>query len=184
MPYPQELSACPNCGETVQVEEDTMTGQLGNETSRSWGLQLLVEVLEKALGLGRIPDAVRALQRCEAQVEERLVAGERLDSIQLDALTRSACSVAAATRDASHVTWVLRAYPRANVVPATAIIESVGALALSMRVEMRPAIDALVQWLRLASDVPQLSRLEQVVAAMDGAEGPDLDETARNPVLS
>ncbi len=99
MPYPQEMLACPNCGETIQLEEDTMTGQLGEGTSRSWGLQLLLEVLDKAIALGRAPDAIRALQRIQAQIEEKLVAGERLDGKQLDEIAQAACKLAASAQD-------------------------------------------------------------------------------------
>ena len=183
LPYPQELVACPSCGETTQLEEDTMTGQLGADTSRSWGLQLLLEVLEKAVGLGRVPDAARALQRIQAQVEERLVAGERLDPKQLDEVARAACAVALATRDAGQVTWVLRVYPRANLIPAGPVTEAIGEVAVGMREEMRGPMADLIAWVRMASDQSQLKRLEQVVAAMDASDL-DPDRTTRNPVLS
>jgi hypothetical protein len=185
MPYPQELVACPSCGETLQLEEDTMTGQLGAETSRSWGLQLLLEVLDKALALGRLPDAVRALQRAQAQIEERLVLGERMEPKQLDEVARSACAVATTAHDAAHVVWVMRVYPRANLMPSTSVVEALGAVAVSMRAEMRPAVEDLIRWVRVASDQAQLSRLEQVVTAMEAAEARgDPDQTTRNPVLS
>lgn len=184
LPYPQELLACPNCGETMQLEEDTMTGQLGAETSRSWGLQLLLEVLDKAVALGRVPDAVRALQRIEGQIEERLTAGERIDAKQLDEVARAACAVAGATRDAKNVAWVLRVYPRANVIPAGAVTDTIGEVAMAMRAEMREPMADLIAWVRVASDQAQLKRLEQVVAQMDAAESHDPDETTRNPVLS
>jgi hypothetical protein len=185
LPYPQELTACPSCGETMQLEEDTMTGQLGGDTSRSWGLQLLLEVLDKALALGRVPDAVRALQRIQAQMEERIAAGERIDPKQLDEVTRSACSIASATRDVSHVTWLTRVYPRVNAMPSASVIEALGAVALSMRADMRAAVGELIEWVRVASDQSHLKRLEQVALAMDAADARgDPDQTTRNPVLS
>jgi hypothetical protein len=185
MPYPQEMVACPHCGETMQLEEDTMTGQLGEGTSRSWGLQLLLEVLDKALGLGRVPDAVRALQRIEAQMEERLAAGERLEPKQLDEIAEAACAVSNATKDASHLVKLMRVYPRANLIPGTSVVEAIGTLAVAMHAEMRPAVDDLVQWLRVASDQTQLNKLEQIVSAMEAAEARgDPDQTTRNPVLS
>ncbi len=185
MPYPQEILACPNCGETMQLEEDTMTGQLGAETSRSWGLQLLLEVLEKALTLGRLPDAVRALQRIQAQIEERIVGGERIEPKQLDDVTRSACTIATLTSDVGHVTWVLKVYPRANLMPAATVIDAVGAVAVVMRAQMRHPIEELMEWVRVASDRAQLDRLEQVITAMEAADARgDPDQTTRNPVLS
>jgi len=185
MPYPQEMLACPNCGETMQLEEDTMTGQLGEGTSRSWGLQLLLEVLDKAVALGRTPDAARALQRIEAQVEERLGAGERLDPKQLDEIARSACTVASALHDATPVVWVMRIYPRANLVPGASVIEAISGVAVAMRNAMRPAVADLMEWVRVATDASAKRSLEQVVAAMEAAEARgDPDQTTRNPVLS
>ena len=185
LPYPQEVPACPNCGETMQVEEDTMTGQLGGETGRAWGLQLLLEVLDKAIAIGRVPDAVRTLQRIQAQMEERIVAGERPDARQLDEVTRSACTVASATRDAAHLTWVMRVYPRVNAMPALAVVDAVGAVAVTMRSEMRPAVDGLIEWTRVSGALDQQRRLEQIVAAMSAADARgDPDQTTRNPVLS
>lgn len=185
MPYPQELLACPNCGETMQLEEDTMTGQLGEGTSRSWGLQLLLEVLDKAIALGRAPDAVRALQRIQAQIEEKLVAGERLDGKQLDEIALAACKLAASAQEPSHAIWVLHIYPRANVIPSSSVVETVGELAVATRSAMRPAVDELIQWLRVASDTAQLTKLEQVVSAMEAADARgDPDQTTGNPVLS
>jgi pSer/pThr/pTyr-binding forkhead associated (FHA) protein len=185
MPYPQEMLACPSCGETLQLEEDTMTGQLGDGTSRSWGLQLLLEVLDKALALGRVPDAARALQRIQSQVEERLAGGERLEPKQLDEVARSACTVANATRDAAPVAWVMRIYPRANLVPGASVIEAIGQVAVTMRSTMRPAVTDLMEWVRVATDPNAKRSLEQVVAAMEAAEARgDPDQTTRNPVLS
>ncbi len=54
-----------------------------------------------------------------------------------------------------------------------------------MRGDMRPAIADLIAWVRVASDQAQLTRLEQVVSAMEAAEARgDPDQTTRNPVLS
>jgi hypothetical protein len=50
---------------------------------------------------------------------------------------------------------------------------------------MRPAVDELMKWLRLASDTTQLTKLEQVVNAMEAADGGgDPDQTTQNPVIS
>ncbi len=50
---------------------------------------------------------------------------------------------------------------------------------------MRSAVDELIQWLRVASDTTQLTKLEQVVSAMEAADARgDPDQTTGNPVLS
>src|SRR6185312_13135111 len=63
LPYPKEMVACPNCGSTDQAEEETLSGQFGASSQGTWSVQLLIEVLEKALTMGRTADAERLLRR-------------------------------------------------------------------------------------------------------------------------
>src|SRR5678815_670110 len=118
-------------------------------------------------------------------MEERLVAGERLEPKQLDEIAQAACSVSSATKDPNHAILLMRVYPRANLVPGTSVVEAIGALAVTMHTEMRPAVDDLLEWVRVASDQTQLTKLEHVVNAMEAASARgDPDQTTRNPVLS
>ena len=184
LPYPQELVACPNCGETMQLEEDTMTGQLGAETSKSWSLQLLLEVLEKALVLGRHPDAMRALQRVQAQVDERLATGEGVDQKQLNEVALAALQAAAAAREAEPAAWAVRLFRRAKTAPSPGAVDEIGTIAVAMRSEVQPALEDLVAWLATSGHVgPALPRLQQVLGAITASD-PDPDQTKSNPALS
>ena len=74
------MVACPNCGSSEQsTEEETLSGQFGATSQGTWSVQLLIEVLEKALVMGRTADAERILRRATAQVEERLLSGEKAE---------------------------------------------------------------------------------------------------------
>ncbi len=117
MPYPREAGACPNCGSTQAADEDTATGQ-GADDNGSWSLQLLIEVLEKSLSLGKIADSDRILRRATAQLEERLVDQKPVDPGQLATLSRIALSLAAHTQDASWAVWAMGVHRRASVVPS------------------------------------------------------------------
>jgi pSer/pThr/pTyr-binding forkhead associated (FHA) protein len=187
LPYPQEMLACPNCGETMQLEEDTMTGQLGAETSRSWGLQLLLEVLDKALALGRHPDALRALQRVQSQVEERLKTGEGVDHKQMNEVALAALQTTAATRELEPSAWALRVFRRAKAVPSSAVVDEIGSVAV-VHAEVQPALEDLVAWLATTSEgplSPALPRLQQVLAAITSSDPTDdPDQTKSNPALS
>ncbi len=185
LPYPQELVACPNCGETMQLEEDTMTGQLGAETSRSWGLQLLLEVLDKALALARHADAVRALQRVQTHVEERLTTGEGFEPKQLNEVALSTLQTAGAGRDAEVASWALRLFRRAKVVPAPSVVDEIGTVALSLGAEVQPALEDLVAWLATSNQLaPALPRLQQVLGTLTADGSADPDQTKSNPALS
>jgi len=182
LPYPQELMACPNCGETVQLEEDTMTG---TDASKSWGLQLLMEVLEKALKLGRQSDAVHALQRVQAQVEERLTTGEGFDHQQLNEVMLATLRTSHALRDAEAASWALRIPRRSKVPPSSSVVEAIGSVAVALQAEVRPALEDLVAWLATTGQVGlALPRLRQALAAIVEPDPADPDQTKSNPALS
>ena len=54
MPYPQEAGACPNCGATEALDEETLSGQFGAAAQAIWSVQLFLEVLERALTLAAL----------------------------------------------------------------------------------------------------------------------------------
>src|SRR4029079_11729011 len=116
MPYPQELAACPACGATEQTDEETLSGQFGATSKHSWSVQLLVEVTEKALNLGRVADAVRMLQRAKLQLAERIAASNSVDADQLQKLALSAVKVASAADDAVWACWVVHVYGQLGMV--------------------------------------------------------------------
>ena len=75
LPYPTELVECPSCGSTARMDDETLTGT-EDDQQRNWTLELLVEVLEKAVSLGRWDDidrvlAARALERRGARGRRR-----------------------------------------------------------------------------------------------------------------
>src|SRR5262245_52549030 len=73
MPYPQEAGACPSCGATEALDEETLSGQFGAAAQQIWSVQLFLEVLERALTLERFDDVNRILRRATVQIEERSV---------------------------------------------------------------------------------------------------------------
>jgi len=126
LPYPQELAACPACGATEQIDEDTLSGQQFGASSKqaAWSVQLLVEVTEKALTLGRIPDAVRMLQRAKLQLEERVGSGGAAPADQIEGLVRSAMRVALAAEDPAWASWGLHLYDELRLFPSSTVIEA------------------------------------------------------------
>ena len=195
LPYPQELAACPACGATEQTDEETLSGQFGATSKHSWSVQLLVEVTEKALNLGRTTDAVRMLQRAKAQLEERIAGGGSVDSEQIARLAISAVRVALAADEVVWACWVTHVYGQLGFIPPTQVTDALAEVAAKKPDDLlQPLADLVVRCRPLLAkenkpeDKAAFARLEQLYvsteAAKVGGGGPAADATMRNPALS
>jgi hypothetical protein len=170
LPYPREMAACPNCGTTDQPpEEETLSGQFGSSSQGAWSVQLLIEVLEKALAMGRVADAERILRRATAQVEERLLGGERVQPAQLQSLSMAAAKMSLDLGDATWGSWVAQIHRRMSTVPAGPVVDSLAGLVARFPEEIGEALGALAAHCRgfgtlSDEDARSLARLEQLRA--------------------
>ena len=168
LPYPKEMVACPNCGATEPAEEETLSGQFGATSQGTWSVQLLIEVLEKALTMGRTADAERILRRATAQIEERVLSGERVDPKQLQALSVAAAKMSLDLGDATWGSWVAQIHRRMSAVPAAPVIDSLAGLVARFPEEIGAAVRDLTNHCRDAvgtlseEDARSLARLEQL----------------------
>jgi hypothetical protein len=171
LPYPREMVACPNCGTSEQVEEETLSGQFGSTSQGTWSVQLLIEVLEKALNLGRTADAERILRRATAQVEERLLGGERVQPQQLQALSMAAAKMSLDLGDATWGSWVAQIHRRMSTVPAAPVVDTLAGLVARFPEEVGEAVTDLAAHCRgvgtlSEEDARSLARLEQMRAGV------------------
>src|ERR1700722_1757963 len=169
LPYPKEVVACPNCGSSDQTEEETLSGQFGSTSQGTWSVQLLIEVLEKAQVMGRTADAERILRRATAQVEERLLGGERGQPQQLQALSMAAAKMSLDLGDATWGSWVAQIHRRMSTVPAAPVVDSLAGLAARFPEEIGESLTALAVHCRgvgtlSEEDARSLARLEQLGA--------------------
>jgi len=171
LPYPREMVACPNCGASEEPsEEETLSGQFGATSQGAWSVQLLVEVLEKALTMGRTADAERILRRATAQVEERLLGGERVDAKQLQSLSMAAAKMSLDLGDATWGSWIAQIHRRMSTVPAAPVVDSLAGLIERFPEEMGASIGDLAKHCRgsvtqlTEEDARSLARLEQLRA--------------------
>lgn len=189
LPYPREMVSCPNCEETEQTDEETLSGSFGADKQHSWSIQLLVEALEKALSLSRTADADRIVRRATAQVEELIVSGASLDLQQLEKLACAAAQTSLATNDPAWAAWVPQVYRRLGRLPPKAVLDRLPDLAQRFGAELTPLIVSLSEHLRATvrvqdvQDVELLKRLEQVRASLEPAPGHPR-EPNRPPSLS
>lgn len=127
-PFPEGPVACPHCGHLVTqaADEDTVAG-VPVPARRGWILQMLGEVLERALRTEKLAEADRLLKRAAEETEDRLRLGE-IDSGQLSRIAEYALQLAKMKDDPRWAIWVLEMNSRATVVPADSVIEGVSAL--------------------------------------------------------
>lgn len=202
LPYPQELAACPACGATEQTDEETLSGDFGPASKHSWSVQLLVEVTDKALALGRTADALRMFQRAKGQLDERMSSGGAVDAEQLSSIAVAAAGVSLAAGEPSWICWAAGVYEHFGVVPSSRAVQAFAKVAEEHGADLLGPLGDLVEALRrrLQSRAPSAGapldqtldaegaaffQLEEIVgrlqaAARDGR----LRSDATNPALS
>jgi hypothetical protein len=136
-PFPEEMVSCPNCG--WGDDEATPNGATGDGRS-SWTFQLLLEVVEKALSLGRDAEADRMMARAAEHVNERAVAGTPPDRLRFDALALAAARLAVRQQNPRWVAWAIGVYAQLKWPPPLALAEQLEGLPGASRAELVTAI--------------------------------------------
>lgn len=168
LPHPRELVACPNCAHVEEADEHTLSGSFGAQAQQSWGIQLLVEAVERALALGRMEDAERILRRATLQIEEALLGGNTdpgPDARQLSAVSRAACRISAERGNLFWASWALRTHQRLRAFPSKDVVDSLAALLGTVSGSLGDDIDALTATLH-AQDRPPAPEEAQVLARL------------------
>jgi hypothetical protein len=127
-PYAREMISCPNCGAVEQTDEETLSGAFGAQSQYSWSVQLLIEALDKALGLGKVSDADRILRRATALLEERIAAGGNVQPTQLAPLAVAAEKICSEMGDPGWGAWIALFCVRAGVYPPATVTDPLATL--------------------------------------------------------
>lgn len=145
LPYPTELVECPSCGSRERSDDDTISGFTGDDAHRNWTLELIIEVLRKAVELRRWEDVERMLRRTRVNVEEQLAATQTLDPAQLAVLGQAAAQVARFRGDAEWARWLLELHRAVIRLPEPAVCDIlVGLPDAQLRLLAEPA-ERLIQ---------------------------------------
>jgi hypothetical protein len=116
---------CPHCGTAPDApprDDETMSGLIV-EPRRTWMLQLLGEVLERALSTHKLTEAERILQRAADEFAERVASGESVEGRQLMQIADYAIRLALMQNDARWIEWVTRTFKTVEYVPTAAVID-------------------------------------------------------------
>jgi len=145
IPLPDEMQSCPNCGSEEKTEEQTLSGVMDDRSRQNWALQLLIEMLDKAIIQQRAVDIDRILAQAMRNVEERLKAASPLDPEQIDAVSLAAVSVSRLVGSVKWTKWVLDVHRRMSRIPSCCVAEAVATLPPPDLGTLRPEVDALIR---------------------------------------
>lgn len=167
-PYPEGSPSCPHCGAPALEEEDTVSGMMV-ESRRNWTFQLLGEVIERALATKRAAEADRLMRRAAKEVDDRLAAGERLDSNNIAMISSFAVRLARLLGGSEWVAWALTLHRRQGRMLTDDIITELESLDLDALPDVPPVLDSYVSWYKTqpppsANDLPRLARLEELLS--------------------
>ena len=180
MPYPQEAGACPSCGATEALDEETLSGQFGAAAQQIWSVQLFLEVLDRALGLGRFEDVHRAT----VQVEERIVRGDEIDAAQLSKLAVGAARASLALDDSTWAVWVAQVYRRVPLVMAEEVVNKLSELAVRFPHDMADPVEQLAVHVRTVRSTPAEATAIAALEAVRASVASFPDSAASKPALS
>jgi ribosomal protein L40E len=120
-PHPEVARQCPHCGSVELREEDTMSG-VTVEPKRSWTFQLFAEVIDRALATGRSIEADRLTRRAVKEVDDRMVAGDRLDPTQIATISAYVLRLAKLQGGSEWIGWAIGLHRRHDLVPSSDVI--------------------------------------------------------------
>lgn len=144
-PFAEGAEVCPHCGAMVGKEEDTMSG-IQVEPRRAWVLDLVGEVLERAISAGKTQDASKMLRRAVEEFSDRMRGGGVVDIKALVQISDYALRLAAIEHDVQWVQWVADWHRTTGLVPSATLLPAFAAVAKDPRA--RVVIASLTDALR------------------------------------
>lgn len=115
MAYPEEMGACPTCGARASSAEIRAAAPLDEDGRKSWALDMLIEMLKRAIESGRTLDAERIMHQAVTTLHERLTSPPFAEPAQIEALGRAALRLAEFQRTTTWAPTISDAYRLAGV---------------------------------------------------------------------
>src|SRR5262245_6068204 len=172
LPYPEESGSCPNCGSHEIEEDSTLSGILDDRGRQNWALQMLIEMLKKALALGRVSDAERIMQQAVANVDERLRTPNPIDPSEMESLSVEAIKLSEMQKTSKWARWVLETHRRAARLPSRLVADGIAKLPATELVTLRDTLEDIVESAPVnkltATEMEGLSRLRTLRESLQG----------------
>ncbi len=141
-PFPGEVSSCPHCGAVSEPPAsgeayDTMTG-MPLEPQTSWTLQLLGEVIERALAGGRGTEAERMLRRAAQELDGTSARPEPKNMARVAVF---AIRLAELQGLPNWADWAMGLYAKHGTLPPEEVLKRLDGLTPTLREAVRPQPD-------------------------------------------
>jgi hypothetical protein len=167
-PFPEELGACPHCGGAGRrgQEESTLSGVLASSRP-SWAMDLLFELIDRALELGRWEEAEEIMGRTETVLDDRLASSDPIADHEYKRLLSYASRVAQARHSPKWVKWTAAVCARAGLLPPADVVARLRTIPLPDSAEVVAALDILLlrasssAYLRGSDEASSLAALQQ-----------------------
>jgi hypothetical protein len=114
MAYPEEMGACPGCGARSSSPE-VREPQKNERAPKTWALDLLIEMLERAVKSERLLDADRIMRQAATTLQERLSTPPYAEQAQIEALGRATLKLAQVQQTTIWAPMITDAYRLAGV---------------------------------------------------------------------
>jgi hypothetical protein len=122
--YPKEEGCCPHCESTETVTQVTRSGVYSDSTRDRWALQMLTDVIVRAIDIGATDQAEEFVREAATRVNERITAGLPVPPDQIHVLADAAARLGQARADVRWTQWAERT--RAFAEPDAAVAGAVG----------------------------------------------------------
>jgi len=117
--YSGEMGMCPSCGSRESLDDETRSGVFNEQGKEAWAVDLLLELVNKAMSSNRADEADRVMRQIMAALETQLRGGARIPAERLAPFASAAIRLAEAMKDSFWVHWASDFHVRAGAaVPA------------------------------------------------------------------
>jgi hypothetical protein len=153
-PYEEAEPRCPHCGDSEVSDEETVT-TLAGSSANTWMLDLLREVIDRAIATGRGTEATRMMRRAAKEVDQRLDRNEPVERAYLDAISTDALRLAQIQGDPQWVEWVMAIHRRLGFTFSASVLNQVQRIDFDRFPWLKRDMQSFAHgWVRSTSDLP------------------------------
>ena len=112
--YSGEMGMCPSCGSRECLDDETRSGVFNEQGKQAWAVDLLLELVNKAMSSNRADEADRVMRQIMTALETRLKSGSRIPADRLAPFGSDAIRLSEILNDAFWAHWASDFHVRAG----------------------------------------------------------------------